>query len=224
MPMKGSGATALREIDRFEGGVGWIAYPEERMQRASHALVDDGDVWVIDPVDADGVDGLLADLGEVAGVVVLLDRHTRDADVIARRHGVSVHRPAWMDSVDSDLSAPIEDLGRTLGESGYAVHELLDTPVWREAYLYHADDRTLVVPEALGTAPYFRTAGERVGVHPMLRLWPPRDLGDRAADRILVGHGEGVMRDAAAAIGDTVGNARRRTPGLYAEAVRDLVS
>jgi hypothetical protein len=224
MPMKGSGATALREIDRFDGGVGWIAYPEERMQRASHALVDGDDVWVIDPVDADGLDDLLADHGEVAGAVVLLDRHTRDAGAIARRHGVAVHRPAWMRGVDSEVDAPVETLGNTVGSTDYAVHKLIDTPVWREASLYHPEDGTLVVPESLGTAPYFLTGGEQFGVHPMVRFTPPRDLGDRAAERVLVGHGEGVMSDAAAAIRDTVANSRRRAPRLYAEAIRDLVA
>lgn len=222
--MKGSGATALREIDRFDGGVGWMAHPEERMQRASHALVDGDDVWVVDPVDADGLDDLLADHGEVAGVVVLLERHTRDAGAVARRHDVAVHRPAWMSGVDADVDAPVETLENTVGSTGYTVHKLVDTPVWREAYLYHPEEATLVVPESLGTAPYFLTGDERIGVHPMLRFTPPRDLGDRAAERVLVSHGEGVMSDAAAAIRDAVANSRRRAPRLYAEAIRSLVA
>jgi len=43
MPMKADGSTTLAEIDRFDGGVGWIAYPDETMQRASHALQTDED-------------------------------------------------------------------------------------------------------------------------------------------------------------------------------------
>ncbi len=62
MAMKGSGDADLTVIDEFTDGVGWIAYPDETMERASHALSVDGDVWVLDPVDADGVDDLLADL------------------------------------------------------------------------------------------------------------------------------------------------------------------
>ncbi|WP_166377168.1 hypothetical protein [Halorubrum sp. BOL3-1] len=34
--------------------------------------------------------------GDVAGVVVLQDRHTRDAAAVARRHGVPVFVPEWM--------------------------------------------------------------------------------------------------------------------------------
>ena len=48
-------------IGRWDGGVGWIAHPEERGRRASHAIRgEDGDVGVFDPLDAPGVDDLLA--------------------------------------------------------------------------------------------------------------------------------------------------------------------
>jgi hypothetical protein len=51
--MKGSGvARDWREIDRYDRGIGWIAYPEETMQRASHVLASDGGAWVVDFVDA----------------------------------------------------------------------------------------------------------------------------------------------------------------------------
>ena len=58
------------------------------MQRASHALSHDGGVWLVDPVDGDGLEELLAPLGEVRGVLQLLDRHARDGAALARRHGV----------------------------------------------------------------------------------------------------------------------------------------
>src|SRR5699024_3715660 len=83
MPMKDTGRTDLVTIDRFDGGVGWLAHPDERMQRASHALSTDDGVWLVDPVDADGLDDLLAEEGDVAGVVILLDRHKRDAARLA---------------------------------------------------------------------------------------------------------------------------------------------
>lgn len=221
--MKASGSTSLREIDRWEGGFGWIAHPDEKLQRASHALTVDGDVWLIDPVDAEALDDLLAEEGEVAGVVVLLDRHNRDANAIARRHGVSVHRPSWMNSIDSNYDVPIEDLGDELDGTGYRVRELHDLPVWREAYLYRPEDETLVVGDALGTASYFLTPDERVGVHPMLRLLPPRELAEHDVERVLVGHGEGVTDGAADAVRDTVRNSRRRAPSLYVESIRELL-
>lgn len=226
--MKGSGATDLREIDRFDGGLGWIAYPDERMQRASQALVGEDGVWLVDPVDADGLDDLLAEFGEVAGVAVLLNRHARDSGAIAARHGVDVHRPAWMADVDPKVEAPegvaIRDTGGRLGDSGYRVEKLTDSMGWREAVAYDPDSRTLVVPESLGGSSYFRASGERVGVHPALRLFPPRALADYDAERLLVGHGEGVMGDAAAAIRDAIDGSRRRAPGLYLDTVREMLS
>lgn len=219
MPMKGAGSADVREMDRFEGGVGWLAYPDEAMRRASHALATDGGVYAVDPVDADGVDDLLAEYGEVAGVVVLLDRHRRDAATLARRHGVAVHVPDWFD--DPKLDAPVERLGGTLGGS-YEVHRVLDTPLWQEAALH--DGGTLVVPEALGTAPYYRTRDERVGVHPVLRPFPPRALGEFDVERLLVGHGGGVFEDAGDAIEDALAGSRRRMPRLYARALRSFVT
>ncbi|WP_251343268.1 hypothetical protein [Haloplanus halophilus] len=223
MPLKG-GRADVREIDRWDGGVGWIAYPDERMQRASHALAADDEVWVIDPVDAPGVDDLLADLGDVVGVAICLDRHERDAGAVATRHDVPVYVPEWMEGVASDVDAPVERFGSELGDSGYRVRRVRDAslPPWQEAAL-HTDD-TLLVPEAVGTASFFRAGSERLGVHPMLRPVPPRRaLGDLSPERILVGHGEGVFEDATAALRDALDGARRRLPAAYAKMIREMV-
>ncbi|MFB6195951.1 MAG: hypothetical protein ABEI80_07245 [Haloplanus sp.] len=224
MPLKG-GRTDLREIDRWDGGVGWIAHPDERMQRASHALVDDGDVWVIDPVDAPGVDDLLADLGDVVGVTVCLDRHKRDAATVATRHDVPVYIPEWMDGVAPALDAPVERMGSRLGDSDYRVRRVRDVsiPPWQEVALYRPGE-TLLVPEAVGTAAFFRAGDERLGVHPMLRPFPPRRaFDDLSPDRVLVGHGEGVFDRATTALHDALDGARRRLPAAYAKMVRELV-
>jgi hypothetical protein len=223
MPMNGSGPAAeFREIDRFDGGTGWISYPGETMQRASHALIVDGDVWLIDPVDAEGLDEYLAELGEVAGVCVLLDRHERDAARLARRHGVSVHLPAWMDDLARGIDAPVEPCRTELADTGYRTHRILDTPFWKEAALSNREG-TLVVPEAVGTAEYYRTEAERLGVHPMLRAFPPRRLRGLAPDRVLVGHGPGVPSDGGDALAEALRGARRRAPELYARTARDLL-
>ena len=223
MPMKGSGpATDFREIDRFDGGVGWIAYPDERMQRASHALVDDGDLWLVDPVDTEGLDDLLAEFGEVCGVVVLLDRHERDAARLARRHDVSVHLPVWMKGLASDLDAPVEPVRTELADTGYRLQRLLDTPFWKEAALSNPEG-TLLVPEALGTAAYYRTEAERLGVHPILRAFPPRRLRGLAPDRVLLGHGSGITTDASDALADALRGSRRRAPQLYARTARSFL-
>ena len=218
MGMKGSGEADLTEIDRFEGGVGWLAYPGETMERASHAVESDGQLWVIDPVDAEGVDDLLAE-SEVGGVVVLLDRHKRDSAAVARRHDVPVYVPDWMSGVESDIDAPVVRFSDGVGE--FALEKVVDNPFWQEAALF--DGETLVVPEALGTVSYFCAPGERLGVHPMLRAVPPTALADYDADRLLVGHGEGLFEDVRPAIEDAVGGSRRRMVPLYLDNLKGFV-
>ena len=221
MPMKDSDSTSLREIDRWEGGAGWIAYPDEGMERASHALVDGDDVWLVDPLDADDLDEFLSDLGEVAGVLVLLDRHKRDAATIANRHDVSVHRPSWMDSIDSEIDAPVATLGGMLDETGYEVRKRINLPVWKEAVLYRPDDGTLLVPESIGTADIFCTSEERLGVHPVLRFTPPNELADLSVDRLLVGHGSGIQEDAMATIREAISESRSGALPLYQKMISE---
>lgn len=222
--MKGSGsATEWEEIDRFDGGVGWIAYPEEAMRRASHAVAVDDKVWIIDPVDADGIDELLAEYGDVAGVVVLLDRHKRDAAAFARRHDVSVWVPAFMDEVAESIDAPVERFRHDLADTGYAAHELVDNRLWQEAMLYSDETGVLVVPEAVGTTSYFRAGDEVLGVHPMLRMTPPESLTRLEPDRLLVGHGHGIHEDVHEALVEAIEGSRRHTPHLLYKNVKNLV-
>ena len=228
MPMKGGDTDGYREIDRWERGVGWIAYPGEAMQRASHALVgDDGGVWVVDPVDAPGVDDLLSEFGEVAGVVVGLDRHKRDAAAVATRHDAPVYVPQWMTGVADALDAPVERFGGDLAGSGFEAFRIRDSgvPPWQEVGLHHPEDDTLVVPEALGTASYFRAPGEALGVHPMLRPAPPRRALSRFdPERVLVGHGAGVHTGATDALRSALDDARSNLPGAYGRAIKELLS
>lgn len=223
MGFKGDGpATDWRTIDDFDGGFGWIAYPEERLQRASHALVVDDEVWVIDPVDADGIDEAIAERGTVAGVVVLFDQHTRDAVALARRHDVPVHVPHPLEGLAADIDAPVARFRHDLADTHYAAHPVVDRYVWHEAALYSDETGVLVVPEALGTAPRFRVGDERLGVHPALRFRPPTSLARLAPDRVLLGHGEGVHDDPVGAIEDAVTGARRRLPKLYWQNLKAL--
>lgn len=222
MPAKvSSHADDYREIDRFEGGVGWIAHPEEILQRASHALVtegesDESEVWVVDPLDADGIDDLLAEIGTVAGVVVLSNHHLRDAAAIANRHGVSIHLPHAMQGVAETLDAPVERVADELGHTGYELLTVNFMTGWQEFALY--DGETLVVSESVGTAPHFLTSEERLGVITLLRLLPPRAaFGGLDPERILLGHGEGVFEEAAAALTDALAGSRRRFPRALAE-------
>lgn len=224
MPMKGSGAaTDWAETNRWERGASWIAYPDETMQRASHVLETDAGSIVVDPVDAAGIDDLFAAFGDVAGVVVLLNRHKRDSAAIARRHDVPVYVPDALAGVEDDIDAPTERIHREVPGTDYGVHELTSNAVWQEAALYGGEDDTLVVPEAVGTADYFLAGTERLGVHPMLRLTPPTKLNRLTPERLLVGHGHGIVDDASGALADALRGSRGRTPGLYVKNLKSLV-
>jgi len=226
MPMKGSGTAELREIDRHEHGVGWLAFPDEQMQRASHAVVHDGGVWVLDPVDAPGVDDLLAELdGEVVGVVTCLDRHKRDAAAVARRHGVPVYVPDWMTGVAPELDAPVERFGGELTDGVRAIRVRDSSlPPWQEVALLFESSGTLYVAEALGNAEYMVTNAERLGVHPMLRLTPPREpLSGLDPEHVVVGHGPGVHERASEVVRQALSDARGNTLSLYGKTVRSLL-
>ncbi|WP_137286745.1 hypothetical protein [Halorussus salinisoli] len=223
MPLKKTeSATDYEEIDRWDDGVGWIAHPDETMLRASHALATDAGVWVTDPVDAAGIDDLIAEFGDVAGVVVLLNRHYRDANDIARRHDVPVYVPAWFDRVP-ELEAELHRFDARLPGTDYKLLKVADSFGWEEAALYDDERGTLVVSESVGNAPYFTTPGERIGVHPMMRLTPPSELRGLRPERVVLGHGRGVLDDAARALDDAIRGARRSTPKLYAENLRMLL-
>lgn len=203
--------------------LGWIAHPDERMERASYALSVDDETWLLDPVDVDGLADRLADRPPVAGVAVLLDRHRRDADALAREFGVPIAVPASMASLAASFDAPVETVENRLGETDLRVETLIDWPVWTEATLAHEPTGTLYVPEAVGTAAYERAGDERVGVHPALRLIPPRSLGQFDPEQLLVGHGRPVCADAATALNRAIAGSRRRAPGAYWRALREAL-
>ena len=222
MPAKvNSYADGYREIDRFDGGVGWIAHPDEILQRASHALVTEdesggSEVWVVDPLDADNIDDLLAEFGTVAGVVVLSNHHWRDAAAIANRHDVAVYLPHAMRGVGKTLDAPVERVAGELADTGYEVLTVNFMTGWQEFGL--SDGETLVVAESIGTAPHFLTGEERLGVITALRLLPPQaTLSGLDPERILLGHGEGVFKDATTALTDALSSSRRRFPRALVE-------
>jgi hypothetical protein len=194
-------ALRVRYCDEFEGGFGWIV--DEFMQRCSHALVADGRVWVIDPVVGEGIEERLRAAGEPAGVLQLLDRHKRDCARLAGRLGVPHH------VVPEEPIAPFEFL------------PIRTNRWWKEVALWWPDRRVLVCADALGTVAYFRAGDERLGVNPLLRLWPPRrQLEAVRPEAILCGHGEGVFEGADLALRETLRRARRRIPQQVASAVR----
>jgi hypothetical protein len=187
--------------DEFDAGFGWIV--DEFMERCSHALITDGRVWLVDPVDGAGVEERVRAAGEPAGVLQLLDRHNRDSAELARRLGVAHH------VVPREPIAPFEFIA------------IKQARRWQEVVLWWPDARVLVAADALGTARYYRAGKDRLAIHPLLRVFPPRRaLSTISPTRILCGHGAGIHEDAEGALREALSTSRRRIPGQVAGAVR----
>lgn len=178
--------------------VTWIASDPGFMQRASHALVAGGRTWLVDPVDHPDLRDRLAGMPPVAGVLQLLDRHGRDGA-----------------SMSADLGVPlVVTPHEAIDDAPFEVLVVRDGRGWHESALWWADRQALVVAEAVGTPPYFRSRPDQViGPHPFMRLRPPRMLEGFAARHVLMGHGHPVHRDDAGALVDAaVAHARGSTP------------
>jgi hypothetical protein len=189
----------MRVVDEFEAGFGWQADEPEFMERTSHAVASNGKVWLFDALDAEGLDDRVRALGEPAGVVRLLDRHERDCAAVAERLGVQ----------------------RIGTATAFSLIPLVRFPGWRESAAFFPQERVLVVADALGTASYFRAPGERLAVHPLLRLLPPRRLRGVDPVHILCGHGEGVHGEQARdALQEALRTARRRLPRWFPASIR----
>jgi hypothetical protein len=192
-------------FEEHELGISWLADAGEMMQRACHAVRLGGGVWVFDPVDVPGLDERIGAVGEPRGVLQLLDRHDRDCAGVAARLGVPHHRVPFGGVED----APFEAVS------------IISNRLWKEVAIWSPADRALIVPEAVGTAPYFRSGDEPVGIHPMLRMIPPRRLADYDPGHLLTGHGTGMHGAGTAdALRDAVHSSRRRLPGALVSMVR----
>jgi hypothetical protein len=186
----------------FTGGFEWLI-EDEFMQRCSHALVADESVWLIDPLDGDGVEERIRAAGRPAAVLQLLDRHNRDCASLARRLAVPHH------VIPQEPIGPFEFL------------PIRTSRRWSEVALWWPEQSVLVCGDALGTASYFRSGRERLAVHPFLRWFPPRrQLGPIQPATVLCGHGAGMFDRADAALHEALRTARRRIPGQVASAVR----
>jgi hypothetical protein len=182
-------------IQRHSLGLTWVE--TTGMRRAAHALRADGRVWLIDPFEDQVALSAATELGTPAAVIQLLDRHNRDCGPIAQR-----------------LEVPLLRLPAAVGDSPFTVIPVISRPWWREVALWWEAERALVIAEAVGTAPAF-TLGRQVGLHPMLRLRPPRGpLTARSPERLLVGHGAALESGAAAAISDALSGALSDLPQL----------
>lgn len=182
---------AVTFCDEASWGFGWIAADPPWMQRTSHALLAGDGVWLVDPVDFPGLDDRVRALGRPAGVIQLLDRHGRDCAPVSARLGV----PIWI----TPAAVP---------GSPFEVIEVKRARRWRESALWWPQQRVLVVADAVGTVRYFRAPGKALGVHPLLRLTPPRILCGYEPEHVLVGHGPGIHEDAAIALHVAIRRAR----------------
>lgn len=190
-------STMSAMLQRHELGVTWIE--QSSMSRTAHALLSDERVWLVDPFEDEAALQTASALGPPAGVLQLLDRHNRDCQTIATRLGV-----------------PLLRLPRWVPDTPFEVVPVLSRRRWREVALWWPQTRALIIPESIGTAPAF-ALGRRAGVHPMLRLWPPRaPLSGYEPSMLLVGHGRAIESDAAAALGDALDRSRSDIPRLLA--------
>jgi len=165
--------------------------------RTSHALQASGRVWLVDPFDEPDALAAAAELGPAAGVLQLLDRHNRDCAAIAAR-----------------LSVPHLRVPERVPDSPFEVVPILSGRLWNEVALWWQGERALVVAEAIGTAPLF-ALGRAAGVHPLLRLTPPRaQLSRPQPEMLLVGHGRTLEYGAAVAVADALAHARGDIPKL----------
>jgi hypothetical protein len=185
-------------------GLSW--FEDKGIFRASHALVDDGRVWIVDPVDAGDALERVRALGEPAAVLQLLDRHNRDSAAVAKRLGVPLHKvPA------------------VLPDSPFSVLNLDWGPMWKEVALWWPDRTALVVPESIGTAPLFAVGRAPAGVHPSRRVSPPGQLRAFLPEHLLVGHGPPLHGgDAAAGLIDALQRSRSDIPRVFVRAAAEM--
>jgi hypothetical protein len=194
----------FRPCDEFGQGFGWKE--PGFLERTSHVLVANGVAWLVDPLAADGIEERIRSAGRPAGVIQLLDRHRRDCAPLADRLGVPLHVVPF----DSVEGAP------------FSFRRVIRLPGWREVALWWPERRVLVCADALGTASYFCAAGERLGVHPFLRLLPPRAMARALSpSHVLCGHGEGIHgEEAALHLEKALATSRRRIPRWLVTQIR----
>ena len=189
----------IRVYDEYAFGFSWVL--EELMQRSSHALVLDGKVWLVDPVAVDEALERAAGLGEISGVLQLLDRHDRECAALAERYGVP------------HLKVP-----DAVPDTPFKAIPVVRFPGWKETALWWPEQEALVVAEVVGSNEYYTAGRAAVGMHPMLRALPPRGLRSYSPRHLLMGHGAGVHGAAATpALRQAHDRARRDIPRVLAK-------
>jgi hypothetical protein len=195
----------VRSYDEYPFGFSWVM--DEPLERASHALLSNGRVWLVDPVDVPEAIERARSLGQPAAVLQLLDRHGRGCAAVAERLGV--------------LHVKVPD---TIPGSPFEAIPTMRLPGWEETSLWWPDQRTLVVAEVLGTALPWTGGRTQLGVHIFLRAWPPGRIRERQPEHLLVGHGFGVHGPTtASALEEAYERARSGLPALLKGMAGQLV-
>lgn len=219
MAMKVEEKVDAEFIDEWENGFGWIARPEEDMVRTCHAFEDDG-IFLVDPLDAENLDEKLEDYGEVKGIIVLFDRHQRDSEQLAEKYGCPIYVPEWLEpKIDVDAK-PIK---MKIPGTDWELIETVNTFTGREAGLYNEKTGTLIVADALGTVNFFKGRNEKLGLNPLYRLSPPKDLLKYEVERIFCGHGRGIQENSQEILEETLNKARRKATSAYFNAVKSMI-
>jgi hypothetical protein len=187
--------------DALPWALTWTA--GDAMARSAHAFLYDGRVWLVDPFADEAALRAAVGLGEIAAVVQLLDRHSRDCEQVAQRFAV-----------------PHLRLPEGLPGSPFEVRHVVWWPGWREVCLWWEEKRALVVAEAVGTNAYMAVSGGPVGVHPMLRLKPPGPLRHFAPESLFVGHGPALHSGAGPALSEALSRSRKDIPRMLPAMLR----
>jgi hypothetical protein len=183
------------ELQRHRLGLSWIE--QGGTVRTGHALRESGRVWLVDPFEDPAALAVAAELGPPAGVIQLLDRHNRDCAAIAARLGVT------------HLRVPDH-----VPDTPFEIVPIISGRLWNEVALWWPQERALVVAEAIGTAPMF-ALGRTAGMHPLLRLTPPRARLSRwQPQTLLVGHGRTLEYGGGEAVQEALAHARGDIPKL----------
>jgi hypothetical protein len=195
----------IKGYDEYPFGFSWVM--DEPLERASHALLSNGRVWLVDPVDVPEAIERARSLGQPAAVLQLLDRHGRGCAAVAERLGV--------------LHVKVPD---TIPGSPFEAIPTMRLPGWEETSLWWPEQRTLVVAEVLGTALPWTGGRTQLGVHIFLRAWPPGRIRERQPEHLLVGHGFGVHGPTtASALEEAYERARSGLPALLKGMAGQLV-
>jgi hypothetical protein len=177
-------------------GLTWVA--DDPLQRAAHALADDGRVWLVDPFDDEEALERATALGAIVGVLQLFVAHERDGKTIAER-----------------LGAPFHPLPGAVPDAPFDVVRVDALKVWRERALWWPERRGLVVAEAIGTAAHYAVGSGPAGVHMLRRALPPNQLRGYQPEHLLVGHGAPIHGpEAADALDEALRRSRRDIPAF----------